>query len=193
MIVITHPIAINNEVKIIHSLFAEGLSLLHVRKPDYCAAEMKSFLDAVGWEFNNRIVLHSHHHLAEVFGINRLHFPKKFRNTITEKKDAFFSTSTHSISEFNVLKKEYDYAFLSPVFQSISKTGYTASDTDHLKAITQRTNFTAKLIALGGISSENIQQALSIGFDDVALLGTIWNSTNPLENFKRCQQIALSF
>ncbi|MES2813024.1 MAG: thiamine phosphate synthase [Bacteroidota bacterium] len=193
MIVITNPTAITNEIEIIHSLFAEGLSLLHVRKPEYSVVAMKSFLKAVGLEFKHQMVLHHHHHeVAEEFEINRLHFPKQFRNTNVAKKEASISTSTHSISEFNALEKEYDYAFLSPVFPSISKTGYS-SEMDHIEAVKQRTNCNTKLIALGGISAENAQLVLTAGFDDVALLGAIWNTTNPLENFKRCQQIVLSF
>jgi len=192
MIVITNPTAVNCEISIIHSLFAEGLPILHVRKPDYSAAEMRSFLTAIGLEFGNQLVLHNHHQLAEEFGINRFHFPKKFRNTITEKKEAFFSTATHSISEFNTLKKEYDYAFLSPVFPSLSKPGYH-SEINLSESIKKRTNYNTKLVALGGICAENISEILKKGFDDVALLGTLWNSTNPLENFKKCQQTVLSF
>lgn len=66
-------------------------------------------------------------------------------------------------------------------------------ETDAFEAIKQRTNFSTKLIALGGISPENIQQTLENGFDDVALLGSIWNSNKSIENFKKCQQIALSY
>ena len=35
MIVITNPSAIANEISTIESLFEEGLSLLHIRKPDF--------------------------------------------------------------------------------------------------------------------------------------------------------------
>jgi thiamine-phosphate pyrophosphorylase len=81
---------------------------------------------------------------------------------------------------------------LSPVYPSISKLGYKSSE-NHLETIKKRRNFNTKLVALGGISSENINETLKRGFDEVALLGTVWNSTNPLENFKKCQQIVHSF
>ena len=190
MIVISHPTAVANEINTIHSLFAEGLPLLHIRKPGYSETAIKAFITAVGPELSQRLVLHSHHHLANDFGINRLHYSKTHAETIKKDSDTILSGSTHSITEFNALKKEFDYAFLSPVFPSISKTGYT-SHIDHLKIIYKRTNFPTKLIALGGISADNIQRTLAAGFDDVALLGTIWNSTNPLENFKQCMQVAL--
>lgn len=91
-----------------------------------------------------------------------------------------------------MLDTVFEYAFLSPVFSSISKEGY-ASKLDFSIEISKRTNHTTKLIALGGIQFENIHQAIAFGFDDVALLGAIWESNNPLENFKKCQQTDLSY
>ena len=199
MIVISNPTAIANEIPIIHSLFEEGLELLHVRKPEYSAEEMKKFVTAIGLEFRNKLVLHSHHQLAEELGINRIHFTEKMRTETfnsparLSKPCRFLkSTSTHSIEEFNALETEFDYAFLSPVFESISKPNY-ASKTNLLTAINNRTNFKTQLIALGGIQASNIETTLKAGFDNVALLGTIWNTKNPIQNFKLCQQIALSF
>ena len=188
MIVITNPTAIHNEINIIRSLFENGLDLLHIRKPDYSETEMVSLLTAIGNDCRNHLVLHSHHHLAYSFGINRLHNPKETK----EITNAVFSISTHSIAEFNTLENNYSYAFLSPVYPSISKQDY-ASTENHLEAVKERTNFNTKLVALGGISVENIAKTLKIGFDEVALLGSIWNNTNPLENFKLCQQVVLSF
>jgi thiamine-phosphate pyrophosphorylase len=194
MIVITNAISIKNEINTIHSLFAEGLTLLHIRKPDFLEKEMKVFLSKIKLEYRIRLVLHSHHHLMEEFGINRIHFTEKERkNPIrVSNLDRVKSTSVHNIEDFNTLKNEFDYAFLSPIYPSISKPNYI-SDINHFEAIKKRTHFSTKLVALGGISSENIQQTLENGFDDVALFGTIWNSTNPLQKFKKCQQIALSY
>ncbi|GAA4761168.1 MULTISPECIES: thiamine phosphate synthase [Flavobacterium] len=192
MIVITNPIAVSNETNIIHSLFENGLELLHVRKPDYSETEMISFLTAVGSDYKKKLVLHSHHHLANEFGISRIHYTQKDRNTdLMIHNPAFKSTSAHSVEEFNTLEN-FDYAFLSPVHPSISKSGYVSPE-NLLESVKNRTNFSTKLIALGGISPENISETLKKGFDDVALLGTLWNSTNTLENFKKCQQVVHSF
>lgn len=201
MIVITNPTPVENEIHSIHSLFSEGLALLHIRKPDYPESEMRLFLSQIGLPFRNRLVLHHYHHLANEFKIHRLHFSESDRmekivpknrilNPFRYKKPVL-STSTHSIEDFNTLDNSFEYAFLSPVFSSISKKGY-ASKLDFSIAVQSRTNHRTKLIALGGIQLENMEQAFSFGFDDVALLGTIWESSNPIENFKLCQQTALS-
>lgn len=192
MIVITNPTTVANEIYIIHSLFAEGLPVLHIRKPEYSETEMQSFLSEIGLEVANRLVLHSHYHLGNEYGINRFHLSKEQRNLYALKSDGIYSTSTHTIQEFNNLNQNYQYAFLSPIYKSISKPDYD-SKIHHFQTLKQRTNFKTKLIALGGLSSENIQKTLANGFDEIALLGTVWNSKNPLENFKKCQQIVLSF
>lgn len=191
MIVITNPIAVKNEIKIIHSLFEEGLTLLHIRKPHFLEEEMKLFLSEIGLEFRDRLVLHQYHNLALSFGIDKFHFSEKTRTHFTDFSAKTVSTSSHSIEDFNTLNSRFDYAFLSPIFPSISKENYLPK-TNAFESIKRRTNFSTKLIALGGLSLENIKQTLGNGFDDVALLGTIWSSTNPLVNFKKCQKIALS-
>lgn len=202
MIIISSPIAIANEIDIIHSLFEEGMELFHVRKPLFSAAEMKQFVSKIRFEFRSKLVLHQQHNYSKTFGINRLHFTEKSRMEITKfpssysladykAKGFILSASVHTMEDFNALSDAFDYAFLAPVFKSISKENYEPK-MDFSSELKKRTNFKTKLIALGGIQSENINQALSFGFEDVALLGTIWNSNNPIENFKSCQQIVLS-
>lgn len=194
MIVITNPSAIANEISSIDSFFKEGLSLLHIRKPNFSAIEMAQFIHQVKPEYRDRLVIHQHHDLAEDFGINRIHFSEKNReNSFSIRSDQkIFSTSTHFIKDFNSLENDFDYAFLSPVFTSISKEDYHPK-TNLFEALQSRTNHNTKVIALGGIDSKNIQKALENGFDDVALLGSIWNNENPIKQFKLCQQIALSY
>lgn len=203
MIVITNPVSIANEIDTIHSLFGNGLELLHIRKPDLSAAEMRSYLSEIKSDLRGQLVLHSHHHLTSSFGINRIHFSESERKktvTIFEKsafetyktKGFHLSTSVHSMEDFNALDHVFEYAFLSPIYPSISKENYS-SKTNWFEVIKNRTNHATKLIALGGIESKNTEQTLQNGFDYVALLGIIWNQNNPIENFKSCQKIVQSF
>ncbi len=195
MIVISNPTLVKNEIKLIHSLFAEGLTLFHVRKPHFSEDEIKTYLLEIGLEYNHRLVLHSHHQLAEDFGINRIHFTEENRKHASEEKLKYceeknfhLSTSIHKIDDYEILSNAFEYAFLSPVFRSISKPNYVPS-IDFKTEIKSKKKKIA-LVALGGIATKTVKIALEYGFDDVALLGTIWNSNNPIENFKICQQIA---
>jgi thiamine-phosphate pyrophosphorylase len=212
MIVISNPVAFKNEANLIHSLFAEGLALFHIRKPDFSEADMKAFVSEIGLEFSERLVLHNHHHLAEAFEINRIHFSEKMRNETMNtparfskpcryseneildgwKRNGFtLSTSIHKMDDYETLSTAFDYAFLSPVFGSISKPDYVSAVDFETEVKNKKNNKTA-LVALGGIAPNTIKTAYEYGFDAVALLGTIWNSNSPIENFKTCQKIALS-
>lgn len=198
MIVISNPFAVANEIKIIHSLFEEGLPLLHIRKPDFSEMEMAQFIHQIKPEYRSNLVLHSHHGLVEDFGINRIHFSEKerksqFDNPVRLSKSyRHKSTSTHAIEDFNALENDFDYAFLSPVYKSISKDNYSPK-TDLFEALKSRTNIKTKVIALGGISPENIDKTIQNGFDNVALLGSIWKNENPTKQFKLCQKIVRSY
>ncbi len=195
MIVISNPTAIANEINTIDALFENGLELLHIRKPDFSETEIKTFVSKIKTAFRHQLVLHSNHHLALELGIDRIHFTEKTRIETPEeqlkkwKKSGYtLSTSIHQMSDFEALSSVFDYAFFGPVFESISKPNYV-SNLDFKKELEQRKNNTTALIALGGITSENIKTALTFGFDDVALLGSIWNNNLSIENFKLCHDL----
>ncbi len=199
MILISNPIVITNELNTIHALFENGMELFHIRKPEFTELEMKNFIAAIGREFSNQLSLHSHHQLAEEFGINRIHFTEEIRNKTSEgklkywkEKNFHLSTSIHKIEDYEKLSDAFEYAFLSPVFKSISKPDYVSSIDFKTELKNKKKNKIA-LIALGGITANTAKTAFQYGFDDIALLGTIWNSNNPIENFNLCQQIALSY
>jgi thiamine-phosphate pyrophosphorylase len=195
MIVITNPFSIENEFQILHQLFEEGLELLHVRKPTYSEKEMRSFLSHIEDKFYSKLVLHEQHHLRYEFKINNMHLKENERVDVSEnfqKTVSYLSTSVHTINDFNELSTYFDSAFLSPVFESISKEGY-GKNSNILETIVHRTNFNTKLVALGGINENNIKIALDSGFDSVALLGSIWLSDHPIQKFKQCQKIVHSY
>ena len=195
MIVITNPFSIENEHQIIYEMFEEGLELLHVRKPDFSEWEMRTYLSNINSKFYSKIVLHNYHEISKEFGINSIHLKEKERIEVSEnfqKTVSYLSTSVHNINDFNELSAYFDVAFLSPVFESISKEGYGKNSTI-LETIKNRTNFHTELVALGGINESNIKMALDSGFDSVALLGSIWLFDNPIQNFKKCQKIVHSY
>src|SRR3954471_14823050 len=114
MIVITNPSAVANEISIIESLLEEGLSLLHIRKPDFSEIEMAQFIHQIKMKFRSNLVLHSHHQLAEDFGINRIHFSEKKRISTVLLSAKFsescrYTTSTHAIEDFNQLENDFEY------------------------------------------------------------------------------------
>lgn len=188
IIVISPEELVQNETEIINQLFQEGLDLLHIRKPFINQNQMMDFIQKIDSKFHSQLVLHSHYDLAENFNISRFHFREIDRKnglyqSVTDKT---ISTSVHDIETFNQLNKEWEYAFISPVFPSISKKGY-GENSNILDDIKKRDNSNVKLIALGGINENNINRVLDNKVDGVALLGAIWENNEPLKVFKKCR------
>lgn len=160
---------------------------MHLRKPEYSLNEYQNLIENINKKYHSQLVLNSYHELANLFNIKRLHFSERDRLSKTENdfkqlvEDGFIlSTSLHSVEDFNNLSSCFSYAFLSPVFDSISKTDYKAKTFD----LSKRKNKKTKLIALGGITPENYKTALEMGFDGVAMMGSIWQSENKINLFK---------
>ncbi|WP_312176300.1 thiamine phosphate synthase [Chryseobacterium sp.] len=192
IIIITPEKIVANETEVINELFHEGLDLLHIRKPFMNLEEMKDFIQKINSEFHHRLVLHSHYDLAESYNISRHHFREIDRHNELYKSltDKTTSTSVHDIETFNELSKNWEYAFISPVFPSISKKGY-GKDSEILNDIKKRDHSNVKLIALGGINEDNIHIISDNNVDGVALLGAIWENNQPIEIFKKCRQVVL--
>lgn len=187
--VISNPTKLENEAHVINDLFEHGLECFHMRKPDYSKEEMKKLLDDIHVEYRSNIALHNFHEIADDYGISRLHFKEDIR--IFKSKKYFedlnksglcLSTSVHSIHDYEMLPAHFEYAFLSPVYDSISKKGYKAVSFDFKELLSPRKT---KILALGGITSSNYKQTIEMGFDGVAFLGSIWNRQNGLEEFHK--------
>lgn len=193
IIVITPEERFQKETEIINELFQEGLDLLHLRKPSMSQEEMEDFIREIDMQFHHQLVLHSHYDLADDFNISRLHFRENDRENGLFKPftDKLISTSVHDIETFNALNEEWEYAFISPVFPSISKKGY-GEDSTVLYDIKNRNNPRVKLIPLGGINENNIHEVFGSGADGAALLGAIWESEEPVKVFVKCRQSVLS-
>ncbi|WP_445432150.1 thiamine phosphate synthase [Chryseobacterium indoltheticum] len=189
IIVITPEDIVQNETELINELFQEGLNLLHIRKPFINAEEMTDFIQKIDSKFQSQLVLHSHYNLAENFNISRFHFREIGRQNglFQSFTDKIISTSVHDIETFNLLSEYWEYAFISPVFPSISKKGY-GENSNIFNDIKKRNNTNVKLIALGGINEKNINEVFESEVDGVALLGAIWGNDKPLGVFKKCRQ-----
>lgn len=188
IIIITPEEPVKNETEIINALFWEGLDLLHLRKPFFNSEEMMGFIQGIDPGFHQQLVVHNHYEAAEKFDISRFHFRETDRQNYLYASFTAqtISTSVHDMETYNSLNKIWEYAFISPVFPSISKKGYGAN-TKMLDEIKNRRNAEVKLIALGGIDENNIRNAFDSGANGAALLGAVWKSDEPVEIFKKCR------
>ncbi|WP_374331016.1 thiamine phosphate synthase [Soonwooa sp.] len=188
-IIISPEENVRNETNLINQFFDQGLDLFHIRKPKFSELDLISYVFRIDDKYKSKLVVHQHFETALELGLHRFHIKEKFRknNDFCFKENVIYSTSTHSIDDFNQLEKLWDYAFVSPVFPSISKIGY-GENFQILSDLEKRENYKTKLIALGGITPKNQHSVYEHGVDGVAFLGSIWENENPLKVFETCIQ-----
>ena len=63
--------------QLIH-FFDNGLPLLHVRKPGMIEEGLKCWLSQFEEKYLRKMVLHQHHHLAEVLPVKGIHLKESF-------------------------------------------------------------------------------------------------------------------
>ena len=147
---------------------------MHLRKPEASLEAYNQLLIQIPEQWHSRIVLHEHFKLAEEYKLHGIHLnrrcsqvPDSFRGSI--------SCSCHTLGEVKKQKDSKDYVFLSPIFDSISKVGYHAAfSPTSLKQAAIENIIDEKVIALGGITANNIPLVKEWHFGRVALLGDIW-------------------
>jgi thiamine-phosphate pyrophosphorylase len=174
LIVFTRPECFSGEAEAIDLLFREGVEVLHLRKPGASEAEVMQLLEEIPAKWHAQIMLHDFD-LRERFSLRGLHLNHR-RPLPPVDYHGCLSVACHSLEEVAVQKPKVDYLFLSPIFDSISKQGYTSGfcpevlEQAHIDGLID-----AQVVALGGVSLERIPQLTTWGFGGVALLGDVWN------------------
>lgn len=173
-IVITSPGFIQGEADFIDRLFGHGLDRLHLRKPGADIGECRRLLDGISREWLPRIVVHDNFGLCREYGLGGVHL--NGRNPMAPPNhEGSVSRSCHSLEEISRYKGECDYLTLSPIFNSISKQGYMAAfGPGQLAAARDSGLIDRRVIALGGVTLENIPRVKELGFGGVAILGDVW-------------------
>lgn len=178
LFIITTEQIFSGEAAIIHRLLSSGDEVMHLRKPQSTQQEMRGLLSQIDRSLHQRIVLHDHFLLLKEFNLRGIHLNRRNLSLPENmQKDAYsVSKSCHSIDELENIE-EFDYVFLSPVFDSISKSGYpSAFNMDMLTEASRKGLINEKVIALGGINESTIPIAKSLGFGGVAVLGGLWEN-----------------
>ncbi len=178
-----------DEPLLVSSFFESGLDLYHLRKPDFSLNQMSNYIHQIPKKFWPRIVIHSNYKLALKHNLGGIHIgkrQKKKNSFITRikifyyklrKKTMIVSTSYSNLSNLFDDEHPYDYVFLSPIFDSISKSGYQSGFVHHnLQIALNKTSH--KVYALGGVNQENLKSIYEMGFDGMVLSGVIWQSEN---------------
>jgi thiamine-phosphate pyrophosphorylase len=199
LILITSPTYFVEEDKIITSLFEEGLDILHLRKPDTAPMYAERLLTLIPEQYHKRIVVHGHFYLKEEFRLKGIHLNLRNPNA-PEHYKGHISCSCHSLEEVKERKRNYDYVFMSPVFDSISKQDYNAQySPEEIKKAHKQGIIDKKVYALGGIDVHNIKEVKKYGFGGAAVMGAIWQKFDTccdrdysqiIEHFRKLKKLA---
>lgn len=199
LIVITTPRFFVEEDKIITTFFEEGLDILHLRKPETPAMYSERLLTLIPEKYHKRIITHEHFYLQEEFNLMGIHL-----NARNPKEPHDFSghisCSCHTMEEAQNKKHFYDYLFLSPIYDCITKDEVTSGFTaEELREAGRSRVIDSKVIALGGITPENILEIKDFGFGGAAVMGDLWNKFDVcsdrdyleiIRHFKRLKEMA---
>lgn len=193
LVVITQSQKSDTEISNIIKMFEAGLETLHVRKNRFSTKELDEYIKEIPAHFHNRIIIHSHHHLALKYNLKGFHFTsthlkhnyKLWWNTrmiYLRKPQLIKSISYKRIADlYGEQKVKTDYCFLGTMFHNVSGELYSGFYPETIKAAIQKSG--RKIIARGGVNEKSIELAHELGFYGVALYGHLWKSSAPFEKY----------
>ena len=172
-IAITKPNAVDGEDAIIRHLLANGFDIVHLRKPDADICYCRYLLQQLSPSERKRVVIHDYYLLYEEYSLRGFHINKNLTSYPADYQGTR-TRSCHSFDEVVRYKPECDYLFLSPIFDSISKSGYH-SNFSHDELLNASINgvIDNKVIALGGVTFDKLPYLHSLRFGGVAMMGAI--------------------
>lgn len=184
LIAISWPDFFEGEAAVINALFEEDLDILHLRKPGAKEEDVATLIEKIEPRFRKRLTLHYLPDLAERYAVGGYHLSPN-RPLAPEGWGGRLSASCHTMEELVEKLHTVDYAFLSPIFDSISKSGYKSSFShETLQKAASENVIGAGVVALGGVTPANMGMVKELGFGGVAVLGGLWGDRT-LENVVR--------
>lgn len=166
IIAITPEIFFEGEADKISQILRNGeADIVHIRKPGSNKNQVADLIENIPLELHCRLKLHDHFELLDNYDLGGIHLNS--RNPFPHPKAKAISRSIHAIEEISEAK-DFDYYFISPIFDSISKEGYKSNfDLKELAEIIKDT----RGIALGGVTPDKLPALMETGFYGAAMLG----------------------
>ena len=160
-IVITSPDEVSDEASRISELLSSGKTdFVHIRKPYSSIRDVRNLIENI----------HGHFALLDEFSLAGAHLNSRCPDAPYNARS--LTRSCHSLSDLHDLDR-YEYVTLSPVYDSISKSGYkSAFDIGTIKGKLPP----GKVIALGGVTPDRFSELKEAGFAGAAMLGAVWGN-----------------
>lgn len=174
LIVLSTPDFYIEEDKIITDLFEEGLDTLHLRKPQSEPVLSERLLSLIPEKYHSRIMVHHHFYLKEEYGLMGIHLNRRSPNLPPDYK-GIKSRSCYSLEELAEARGNFDYCCLDNVFDSISNPIKKCTLTkDEIKDAARQGLIDRKVMAMGGVTLDNIRDLQEMGFGGAIVCGDLW-------------------
>jgi thiamine-phosphate pyrophosphorylase len=156
IVLITPPVTLPSEHLILNAMLNLGLQRVHLRKPGQSLEEYDTYIQQINPDYRNRITLHDFHELSSKFSLG-VHYRERQipHNLITAPSPTqIVSLGFHTPQELLIDRGDVGYCFLSPIYESISKSGYfpgaQIADRKVLSQFISKSRY--PVVALGGKS-----------------------------------------
>lgn len=176
LLIITPEAIMADEARFLTSILELDECLrVHLRHPQADDDDISAIVDGIPSALWNRVSIHGHNAVAIAHPGIGVHLSSA---ALSEggalPSCAILSGSCHTAAEVAAAPTALSYLTLSPVFDSISKHGYTAAVNTTDPAV--RLCLSARrVIALGGMTPERIKGVAVAGFAGAAFLGYVWD------------------
>ncbi len=193
VILLSKPRYDEEEIDLVKIMFECGLENFHLRKPRVTTNQMKKILDKIPVQFHDRIIIHSHHHLARTYNLKGIHYTRShFKNTFKNwwrkillryfKPEILRTRSFTNLSSlYEKDEQVYEYVMLYPIFDSLTGNFQSGYHEQGIKNAIQKSN--RKIVARGGVDEKKVEQIRDLGFYGLVLNSSIWKAKDPLLSF----------
>lgn len=204
LIAFTRPVFFAGEADILTSLLP-ATDACHLRKEASAPeAAWRALLGALPGSLRHKVWLHGFYELAPEYGLEGVHLN---RHVLAGSRDAEaligqwqsrglrVSVTCHYPGEVDRYRHLADRVLIAPVFDSLSKPGHQAAWDPTSWSVPGGSR--AEFVALGGVDTGHIPVLSRAGFDGVAVLGALWQASDPeekiLELKTACTSKALTY
>ena len=175
LILLTSPNFFIEEDKILTTLFEEGLDQLHLRKPDSEPVYCERLLSLIPSEYHSRIITYEHFYLRDEFDLMGIHLSN---DTITPPTDYHgnITRTAYTLEQIKEYKQNSLYVCMDCVYPSVSEPNQKQLYTlDEMRDAVRQGVIDRKVMALGGVKLENLQEIKELGFGGAVVRGDLWN------------------
>lgn len=184
IVVISAPQEQPNEIEEVVRMFDAGLKHFHIRKPRMNKNQLAEYIKRYPEQFRSRMIIHSYHGLADTYQLGGIHLSREHR-----KRGKFYqlrlwikrkfnpqlvvTRTFHKLTDVTSERRKYSYAFLSPVFDSVTRSSLAGGFSKRalLIIIPQARQ---PIYALGGVTVERLYECAENGFHGAAFHGSVW-------------------